>query len=292
MTRNLRENGSMLKSTFKYRLIVPLVHVGMACFLVSCQSTPRDGTHQLAYGDSRTDTLNFRDTSIREFSPYFTENDGEIDTTSVALTYPKFEDTAMNQIVRDNILLEGEQNIEQFMGNFLESYGNFMEENKVNYPLAWTKITEIKVGLHTPQLIVIKNRTYEFSGGAHGNSFQLWNLYDTESYRKLPFNTFIPDDKIKDFTKIAEKFFREHEGLADTASLEKLYFFEEGAFTLAANYGVSESGLVFHYNPYEIKPYVAGSTTVTVPFEAARDYMSETGKNYFRNIKKYINSTP
>lgn len=287
----MKENGSMLISTFKYCAGVPLVCFGIACLLIGCQSNPRDGTHKPSYGNSRIDTLNFRDTSIREFSPYFTENDGEIDTTFVAVTYPKFEDTVMNQIVKDNILLEGEQNIEQFMGNFLESYGNFMEENDVSYPLAWSKTTEIDVGLHTPQLIVLKNRTYEFSGGAHGNSFQLWNVYDIESYRKLPFNTFIPDDKIKDFTKIAEKFFREHEGLADSVSLDKFYFFEEGVFTLAANYGVSESGIVFHYNPYEIKPYVAGSTTVTIPFEAVQDYLSETGKNYFRNIRKYINST-
>lgn len=282
----------MLKSTFNFRLVFALSQLLIGSFSISCQGPRNEGAARSMNVNHRTDTLSFRDTTLQEFSPYFAENDGELDTTFVELTYPRFEDTVMNQIVVENILLQGEHSIEQFMGNFLEGYGNFMEENEIHYPLAWTKKTAIEVGLHTPQLIVLKNSTYEFSGGAHGNSFELWNVYDLESYRKLPFNTFVPDDKMKDFTKIAEKFFRKHEGISDTTNLEKLYFFEDGAFTLATNYGISESGIVFHYNPYEIKPYVAGTTTFTVPAESIDDYMTETGKNYFRNIKRYINSTP
>lgn len=283
----------MLRSIFNLVGPARLVAAGLAfSVLLGCQSNPTgDRSGRFSGENSAIDTLRFHDTTIRKFSPYLVENDGQIDTTVVELTLPKFDDTLMNQIVTDNILLEGEADMEQFMNNFLEGYGNFVEENDIRYPLAWNKTTEIKVGFHTPELMVIKNSTYEFTGGAHGNSFQIWNVYDVENYRKLPFNTFVPDDKLKDFTKIAEKFFRQHENLSDSTNLEEAYFFEDGIFKLAGNYGISEAGIEFHYNPYEIKPYVAGSTTFTVPVEAITDCLTETGKNYFRNITSHINST-
>ena len=281
----------MSKLTFK-RNPMRLLALGIIIYGIwGCQNSS-DGKATNRHPNIQSDTLAFSDTTIKKFSPYFVETDEGIDTTIAQVTFPEFEDETMNKIIVSNMLLEGETDVDQFLDNFLEAYGNFVEENDIQYPLVWTKNTRIDVGFHTPQLIVIKNTTYEFSGGAHGNSFQLWNLYDLGSYRKLPFNTFIPDNKRQAFTKVAETYFRLHEGLDDTTNLETSYFFEDGVFSLPENFGVSKSGLEFHYNPYEIKPYVAGSTTFTVPTSAINEFLTETGKDYFKHIHNYFNSTP
>ncbi|MGM1430326.1 DUF3298 domain-containing protein [Sphingobacterium lactis] len=281
----------MLTLTFN-TLIKPLGTTFLALALfASCQSNKTDGaSKQMVHREPGQDTIVYRDTTLQEFSPYFTEHEGKIDTSYVKVTYPVFQDSNMNKLVQENILFDGEPDIATYMGNFLEGYGNFVEENDINVPLAWFKVTEVSVGTYTPEIMLLKNFTYDFSGGAHGNSFELWNVYDLKNYRKLPLNTFISENKMKEFTKIAEKFFREDEGLTDTTDLEKDYFFEDGIFTLAANYGITKDSIVFHYNPYEIKPYAAGTTTLQIPYEAVMDCMTQTGKNYINEIKKYFTS--
>ncbi len=290
MTQSLTRSGSMLASIFNSKEIC-FLSVLIIATASACQSNKTDGSHKpkQTMGQAN-DTLRYEEKSIKELSPYFAERDGDIDTTYVEVSYPSFIDSGMNKIVNENILLEGEENLNQYIDNFLEGYGNFVEENIVEYPLAWYKVTHIKVELNSPQIVMLKNFTYEFSGGAHGNSFELWNVYDVQNYRKLPLNTFISENKMKEFTKIAEKFFRAEEGLSDTSSLENGYFFENDTFALPANYGISTEGIVFHYNPYEIKPYAAGTTTITIPYEEIQDCMTQTGKNYINKVKKYFNS--
>ncbi|MDM1049774.1 DUF3298 and DUF4163 domain-containing protein [Sphingobacterium hotanense] len=266
----------------------------LASSIAACQSNKVENTRINHKGNStisRTDTLTYQKLEVKKISQYFSENEGTIDTTFVRVTYPRFEDSTMNELVTETILLEGEESIDQYANNFIEGYGNFIEENEISYNLSWSKITDVDILLNTPQLLTLKNMTYEFSGGAHGNTFELINVYDIENYQKLALNTFISENKMKEFTKIAEKFFREEEGLSDTASLDKAYFFENGKFSLAANYGINKEGLFFHYNQYEIKPYAAGTTTIVVPFDAIQDVLTETGKNYIKQVKEYNHST-
>ncbi|MCT1529797.1 DUF3298 and DUF4163 domain-containing protein [Sphingobacterium daejeonense] len=281
----------MLVSIFKTTKILFLGTILFIGTASSCQSNKTDGskTHKQNISP-RTDSLSYRDTSIMQISPYFAENDGNADTTYAKITYPIFSDSAMNNIVKANILLDGEPSIEVYLGNFIESYGNFIEENNVKYNLAWDKETIVRVELNSPDLIMLNSSTYEFSGGAHGNSFTIWSVYDVHNYEKLELNTFISENKMKEFTKIAERFFRREEGLADTASLEDEYFFENDEFSLAANYGISKEGIIFYYNSYEIKPYAAGPTYLSIPYEDIQDCMTQTGKNYITKLNEYYNS--
>jgi len=281
----------MLTSIFK----VPLYPIISTIFLIStassCQSNKTNGSNSQKQNTvSLTDTLAYKDSTIKELSPYFAERDGKIDSTFVIINYPVFADSNMNKLVKANILLEGEPTLDHYIDNFLESYGNFVEENDVKYPIAWEKETYVNVDLNTPALIMLSNLTYEFSGGAHGNTFTLWNVYDVQNKQKLELNTFISENKMKEFTKIAERFFRKEEGLADTSNFENDYFFENDVFALAANYGISKEGIIFYYNPYEIKPYAAGPTLLTIPYEDIQDCMTQTGKNYIKKVKEYYNS--
>ena len=281
----------MLISIFKANINLVISSTLLIALFSSCQSNKTDGsTSHKQNISSRTDSLIYRDTIIREISKYFPERDGEIDTSFVNVSYPIFQDSVMNKRVMENILLEGETTIDQYIDNFLEGYGNFVEENNVKYPIAWEKSTDVIVEMNNPYLIMLSNITYEYSGGAHGNSFTLWNVYDAQNYKKLALNTFISENKMKEFTKIAERFFRQEEGLTDTTSLESDYFFENDTFALAANYGISKEGIMFYFNPYEIKPYSEGPTLLTIPFEGIQDCMTETGKNYIKNVKEYNNS--
>lgn len=284
-------NGLMLVSIFKKQAHPYILFLSSIMFLLSCQSTKHDNAQgNYSAQNQHGDTLAYKMQVVKEISPYFTENEGKIDTTYAQVTYPEFSDSSMNKLILQNILIDGEPTLKQYTGNFLEGYGSFVEENNIQYPLSWMKETAINIELYTPQIICIENQTYEFAGGAHGNSFRIWNIYDIESGLKLDLKTFIPENKMVDFVKKAEKLFRADEGISDTTNLNKNYFFENGKFALSATFALTKKGIMFHYNPYEIKPYAAGTTTLIINYDDIQEYLTNTGKNYIQNIKTYYNS--
>jgi len=271
------------KTILRYVFIVVCLYLSQACLRPPAEQTK---AHSI-FNKNLTDTAVYQQKTVYESSPYLTENEGQLDTSFVKITYPEFKDSILNGIVTDAMLLEGETNIQHYVNNFIESYGNFIEENDIQYPIAWSKETNVDVQVLTPEIISIRNRTYEFTGGAHGNYFELWSNYSLQDYKKLDLNRFISEDKIKDFTKIAEKIFRNQEGLQDTSNLERDYFFENGKFALAANYGFLKKGIAFFYNTYEIKPYSAGPTQLIVPYEQVEHILTNTGKQYVKHIKDF-----
>lgn len=284
------KGGLMLISIFKNQ-VAKITFWAFPIIILGCQSNKTDKAHQVNGANSiAKDTMTYEMRTIKEISPYIAEHEDQLDTSYAEVTYPIFQDSNLNTLVQSTILIDGEPNIQTYAYNFIEGYGNFIEENDLNYPIAWTKTTKVNISLYSPELICIKNATYEFSGGAHGNSFENISVFELENFRKLALNSFISDNKMKEFTKIAENIFRKTENLSDTSSLERDYFFEDGKFALSANYGITKNGIMFHYNPYEIKPYAAGTTTIVVPFSEIKDLMTETGKLYVRNLQEYFQS--
>ena len=81
----------------------------------------------------------------------------------------------------------------------------------------------------------------------------------------------VEETKIIELTAIGESIFRKDENLSSTANLENEYFFENSKFYLPQNFYISDKGLVFLYNPYEIKPYVAGTTELIIPFSSLKN---------------------
>ena len=73
--------------------------------------------------------------------------------------------------------------------------------------------------------------------------------------------------------KLAERVFRKQEKLADTASLTHGYFFKDDLFSVNDNFLVSPTGLLFYYNEYEIKPYVAGPTELLIPYSKIKSLL-------------------
>jgi len=281
----------MLVSIFKKQGFAFILFSTVLAVLFSCQSTkqdPRQGNNNAI--NHVQDTLTYKIAIVKEISPYFTQTEDQVDTTYVKVTYPEFTDEGMNKLVLQNILIDGEPTVKHYALNFIEGYGNFIEENIVQNPIAWKKETAITIDLYTPEIISIQNQTYEFSGGAHGNSFRIWNIYELESGRKLDLKTFISENKMVDFVKTVEKKFRSDEGISDTTNLDKNYFFEDGKFALSATFGLTKNGIMFHYNPYEIKPYSAGTTTLIIDYNDIQDFLTNTGKNYIQNIKTHYNS--
>lgn len=234
---------------------------------------------------SVNDTVAYHMEIFKEISPYFSGDDTILDTTFYAARYPVFS-TEIDSLVRDAIFVDGEHHASQVSESFLGGFNEYAEdqiqsENQAFH--AWFRNQDCEVVLNVPGFLTLKNSISEYTGGAHGMEIEIWSNYDTQTKRKL-FLTDLFQDTLA-LRQIVESHFRKQEQLSDSSSYGSAYFFNEGTFTLADNFGLTRTGLLFHYNPYEIKSYAEGPTTLLIPYSELADVMAEKGKRLLTVIK-------
>lgn len=231
------------------------------------------------------DTLPYHIDTFYSFSPYFQQGEESLDTTYIRVIYPRFEDEAMRTLVERAFLEEGET-LESFAESFLLGYDNYVED--ALYPehlQSWFSEIYLTIPLYTPRIIVLKNQIVEYTGGAHGNYATIYKNYVPGETEQIPLDALIRPEKKKEFSNIAQKIFREAEGLTEDDSLERDYFFDDGVFSLNENYAFDRGGILFHYNIYEIKAYAEGTTTFIIPYTQIMHTLTDYGKEIARDIQ-------
>ena len=86
------------------------------------------------------------------------------------------------------------------------------------------------------------------------------------------------------FLKIAELSYKKSEKLLPNVDLTDAGWFEN-KFILSQNFAVTTKGLLFHYNPYEIKAFAYGMTNFIIPYNKIEPFLrhsalKELAKNY------------
>ncbi|TYR31209.1 DUF3298 and DUF4163 domain-containing protein [Sphingobacterium phlebotomi] len=234
---------------------------------------------------SVNDTVDYHMEVFKEISPYFSGDETTLDTTFYAARYPVFP-PEIDSLVRDAIFVDGEHHASQVAESFLGGFNEYAEEQIESEHQtfhAWFRNQACEVVFNVPGFLTLKNAISEYTGGAHGMEIEIWSNYDTQNKRKLSLTDLFQDTLA--LRQIVESHFRKQEQLSDTSSYGSAYFFDEGTFTLADNFGLTQAGLLFHYNPYEIKSYADGPTTLLIPYSALADTMTEKGKRLLAVIK-------
>ncbi|PRD56176.1 DUF3298 and DUF4163 domain-containing protein [Sphingobacterium gobiense] len=232
-----------------------------------------------------TDTLDYHMEAFKEISPYFSADGTALDTTYYAARYPVFS-AAIDTLVREAIFVDGEHTPSQVAESFLGGFNEYAEEQiNSDQPSfhAWFRNQDCEVVLNVPGFLTLKNAISEYTGGAHGIEIEIWSNYDIQNRSKLALTDLFQDTLA--LRQIVEHHFKKQEQLSDTSSYGSAYFFEDETFTLAENFGLTRAGLLFHYNPYEIKSYAEGPTTLIVPYHALTDVMTDKGKRLLKAIK-------
>ena len=97
---------------------------------------------------------------------------------------------------------------------------------------------------------------YIFTGGAHPNIFTKLAVFNTSTGALVPATSFIKDEKailpLLDIAYKAEK--RE--------AFEAGNAYMDGAISFPSQCAFTEKGVLFHYNTYEIAPYVMGDADI------------------------------
>ena len=270
-----------MKKSYFYSIGLTLAIIGSSCSRHSGSQTHTEGTDSTGL-----DSLAYHFTTFKEFSPYISGEDStQRDTTYFSASYPIF-DSRVDSLIKAQLFIDGEDKASQVAQSFLSGFNEYAEEQMAAGSQTlhgWFKEQNCDIILNVPGFLTLRNRINEYTGGAHGMYIELWSNYDIRLHQTLSLEDLIQDTTA--LKEITESYFRKQEGLADTSSYGNDYFFEDETFVLADNFGLTKSGLLFYYNLYEIKPYVAGPTELLIPYQALRNILTKKGQEVVEAIK-------
>lgn len=241
---------------------------GATLFLASCNTNPKNAQETNGTADSVEYT-------IRSFYKTSTECQKDTCGAYVKATYPEFKSKDLNDYI-DGILTnqsKKEISLEVAADSFLNDYLKFKKE----YPESsagneW--IQSIKVSNQQSDLLGITHENYLFTGGAHGLETIIYYNYLVKEKQTVKIKDIIKEGGYAKLETVAEEIFRKNEKLSPTESLAGNYFFEGDKFSLNDNFLITTEGLLFTYNPYEIKAYAFGSTNLLIPYDRISDIVN------------------
>lgn len=244
-------------------------------FLASCRNE-KTTDKKIDSIPAKADTLTYKYDSVKVLSKNWIKpkDNSIIDTANALIKYPVFNNDTLNNFIKRQVFNyfspeEQATSYQDIARSFISGYDSFYKENP-NTPQWWYLLIDIKVLRQTKNYIAISYIHSDYVGGAHGNTNISYLNYNPKTNQPLTLDSLIIADKKVELTKLGESIFRKDEGLTATEPLDEKYFFEHGKFSLAQSFYVGKEGLVFTYNPYEIKPYAAGITELIIPFAALK----------------------
>lgn len=225
------------------------------------------------------DTLTYDVRELKLVSEHVVEQENTTDTTYFKANYPFFADTALDQYVQELIVLNDNPDNQfhtiQAQGeSFITDFNQYFSDSE--HVLPWLYEVNTGVIVNEKNYLSFKTNYSTYQGGAHGNHGILFANYDPVERRALTLHDFVKEEHHQELLAMAEQLFRDQEGLAEDQSLDD-YFFEDNAFALNNNFTFTDTGLLFLYNVYEIKPYVDGTTELLIPYQDLSGIMTEKG---------------
>ena len=197
----------------------------------------------------------------------------------VEFSFPFFEsngDSFLNQFVTEK-LGEGymdtlhHQKIEEVMQQFLNSYDT-VHSNMPTFSGRWNWTKKIEVLSQSANFVTLHVSVYEYAGGAHPNSYEEYFHFDRKLQQLVQLPDLMKAGGERQLQNIAENRFRDSFSLKKEVRLDSAgFFFEGGQFSLPKNFYFSKTGVVFHYNDYEIRSHAEGPYDLEVPFQDLKD---------------------
>ena len=247
-----------------------ILFFGIALLFTACRNE-KANEQSSSTEQTVSDTLAYSYDSVKVYSKNIIKSKPNlVDTTKATITYPVFKNDSLNNyLVRKvtDYIAENEQQIsyEYLANSFVKGYDDFFATNKDTFQ-SWFLMIKISVLNQKKDYVALQYLHSDYSGGAHPNTNFAYINYNPKTNQPITLDSLIEANQKQVLTTLGESIFRKNEKLSPTASLENDYFFEKGKFYLPDNFYISDKGLVFLYNPYDIKPYVSGTTELIIPF--------------------------
>ncbi|MDR1443950.1 MAG: RsiV family protein [Treponema sp.] len=149
--------------------------------------------------------------------------------------------------------------------------------------LNWTYTEQFKTEFSSALLAVVSRERTSYTGGAHGSYDKSYFVFDRELGIQIGLQDFMRKDSGPLLTALVNRELRAAQNLGAADSLKQAGFFVDDA-ELTENYFLSPQGLGFHWDPYEITPYVMGYVEVFIPYAGITDLLGPEGQRLIREF--------
>lgn len=200
---------------------------------------------------------------------------------TVGAYYPQLSGFGENtDVINKDILSVVNRDINEFRKSMAEMGGEApVEGSDVGYSLDISNNTMIA----TDDLVSFELTIYDYSGGAHPNSYTRTLTYDVKSGKRMTLNELFKANSnylkiISDYCITAlKKQMRDTEnGIEPDEQM-----IQEGASAKSENFeawNITRKGLVITFDPYQVGPYAAGPQVVVIPFSILKNIMKKDGE--------------
>lgn len=127
----------------------------------------------------------------------------------------------------------------------------------------------ILLAYHNGYLATFAKFTYLYSGGAHGNYSTRFISVDLAGKKQLQLSDVLTPTGQKQLVPLLAKALRSQFSLKPTDALSEVLF--ENKIAPNNNFYVTQKGIGFVYNPYEIAAYALGEINLFVPFKSLQN---------------------
>jgi hypothetical protein len=134
-------------------------------------------------------------------------------------------------------------------------------------PMDWLLQRKASVLFANDDVLTIAVTNIGYLGGAHGFNERTLLCFDLRNGKRLTMAELVTEKSQEVLRQVAEAEFRRVRRIPPERALQEEGFFAAPGepFWVTDNFGVVESGILLHYNPYDIGPYVMGETDVVLP---------------------------
>ncbi len=182
----------------------------------------------------------------------------------------------LNRAISDFLLTSiGEprklRSIDAAMDEFMQEYQDYKKlPGATSAP--WEERT-VTVRYQADRIVSLNFELSFFLGGAHPQYASTFTSFNTATGARIRLADVLIAGYEPRLTQIAEKTFRESNGIKPGATLRDAgyTFFQNDTFALNDNFWIGPKGITFYYNPYEIAPYAMGTTELLLPYRAIKD---------------------
>lgn len=142
----------------------------------------------------------------------------------------------------------------------------------------WTLDRRIEVIGDTLGVVSLARTEFASTGGAHPMTTKRFVMVGADDGRTIPFAAVFEDSLRDSLGAALEPAFRAARGLPRDSSLVAAGFsFTDGRFHVNDDVAITPAGVRWHFDPYEIAPYVYGPTDFVVPFALVRPFAKKDG---------------
>lgn len=190
--------------------------------------------------------------------------------TYIMYTYPVFSCTTpladtLNNFVKHTLGASNKTTLEQSQQHFINDYIQFKKQNPSSQQV-WYSNAKLKVVHQNQAIISMAYYMDDFTGGAHGMHATSFTNYWQKTAKLINIKELFNDENAKALNILAEFAFRKSKGLSPEADLDSAgFWFKDNVFDLNDNFKITEEGITWLFNPYEVAPYAAGIIEVFLP---------------------------